>query len=311
MNLRQLRYFVAVADENNFGRAAQRLRIAGPSLSQQIKALERDLKVRLFERNQHAVRLTPIGAHLLPHARALLAQADDLRRRAIGMAGTDPVRFGLVQQLPPGWADMIGAVAPVVFDAWVMPSPAQVTRVATGTLDVALCHVTAADLGAAGLAGQLAETEPLQAVSPGIDGRPVCAEDTAVLIDEDAVSWSAWNGYAAEFADRTGARVVFIRDGGVVGRRFFEHVQRLGCPVLSAPKARADVLPHNMSLRRVVNPSPLWTWTLVRRCDDDRPAVLALVDALTQNATPIDYSAESQWLPNDDPYHRLHRSAAV
>lgn len=76
MELRQLRYFVAVAEEKHFGRAARRLHIAAPSLSQQIQVLERDLHVILFERSPHRVILTPAGEVLLEHAHVLLARAE-------------------------------------------------------------------------------------------------------------------------------------------------------------------------------------------------------------------------------------------
>lgn len=87
MELRQLRYFVAVAEEHHFGRAASRLRIATPSLSQQIRALERDLHAVLLDRGSHGVALTPAGEALLQHARALLTRAqrarDDVRSATI------------------------------------------------------------------------------------------------------------------------------------------------------------------------------------------------------------------------------------
>src|SRR4029078_3430731 len=98
VELRQLRYFVTVAEELNFGRAAERLHIAGPSLSQQIKALERDWKFSFFDRARRSVTLTASGAALLPHARALVDQADELRRRAAGPLAGRTARHGRVHR---------------------------------------------------------------------------------------------------------------------------------------------------------------------------------------------------------------------
>lgn len=78
MELRHLRYFIAVAEHLNFSRAAEALHTAQPSLSQQIRALERELKMTLFERTHRYVALTPEGALLLPEARAIVQRVDAL-----------------------------------------------------------------------------------------------------------------------------------------------------------------------------------------------------------------------------------------
>ncbi|MFF4569487.1 LysR family transcriptional regulator [Streptomyces sp. NPDC001410] len=80
MELRHLSGFVAVAEELHFGRAAERLHIAQSPLSQQIRLLERDLGVTLFERTTRSVRLTAAGQALLEPARHLLAEASAVRR---------------------------------------------------------------------------------------------------------------------------------------------------------------------------------------------------------------------------------------
>lgn len=81
LDLRKVRYFVAVAQHENFGRAAEELRIAQPVLSRQIRALERELKARLFERDTRGTRLTPAGQALLDEARNLLPAAAAAQRR--------------------------------------------------------------------------------------------------------------------------------------------------------------------------------------------------------------------------------------
>ena len=82
MELRHLRYFIAVAEELNFSRAAERLNVSQPPLSRQIRDLEEELDVQLFERTHQEVKLTTVGRVLLVRARELVRDAELLRTRA-------------------------------------------------------------------------------------------------------------------------------------------------------------------------------------------------------------------------------------
>jgi DNA-binding transcriptional LysR family regulator len=97
MELRHLRYFVAVAEEGHVTRAAERLGIQQPPLSQQIQALERELDAQLFRRKPRGVELTPAGRALYDEARAILARTDEAiaatKRAAQGEAGRIGIGF--------------------------------------------------------------------------------------------------------------------------------------------------------------------------------------------------------------------------
>jgi DNA-binding transcriptional LysR family regulator len=302
VELRQLRYFVAVAEELNFGRAAERLLIAGPSLSQQIKALEHDLGVRLFDRDRRSVALTPAGTALLPPARALLDRADDLQRKAAQWSGSEPVRLGCTSWLPADLTARTSGVAQLHIDTWIVPSHAQAARVADGSLDLAVCWVRTQDLEEYGLGARLIGADRLYAVAASDDTSAVRAADTAVLLDDDTTSWASWNLYAGQLARDTGARVLRICDGGITGPAFYDHVRRSRLPIVNSPKGQTAPLPPDLVRRPVTAPEVYWTWSLVWRRGEERAAVLAAVDALTDGVGELGIHRPGAWLPDSDPY---------
>ncbi|GAA0378266.1 LysR substrate-binding domain-containing protein [Microbispora corallina] len=104
MQLQQLAYFVAVAETRHFTQAAERARVAQPSLSKQIRALETELGAPLFSRARGNVTLTPAGEALLPLARRMLADAETARREVAELAGLrrGRVRLGATPSLCAG-----------------------------------------------------------------------------------------------------------------------------------------------------------------------------------------------------------------
>ncbi len=98
MNFKQLTYFIAVAEELHFGRAAERLDMAQPPLSRQIKQLEDDLEAILFNRGRSAITLTQAGERLLERGKAITAQLEDTRLevRRLGQGAEGRLRIGFV-----------------------------------------------------------------------------------------------------------------------------------------------------------------------------------------------------------------------
>jgi hypothetical protein len=184
-----------------------------------------------------------------------------------------------------------------------MPSHVQIARVLDGGLDAAVAWAGARDDR---LDFRLLWPEPLVAVTPaGRSEQSIEAGKLRVLVDADLTSWQAWNDYATEFADATGARVVHIDDGGIAGPAFHDRVLRLNAPVLRSPKRHTETMPARLRTRPVVDPCPLWCWSLVTRADDDREAIAALrahAGTVARTAGLQTVPDGPTWLPSRDPH---------
>ncbi|MEV5981328.1 LysR substrate-binding domain-containing protein [Streptomyces sp. NPDC052114] len=152
MELRQLRYFVAVVEEANFTRAAARLHLAQPGVSAQIRQLERELGHRLLDRSGRRVTLTEVGREVLPYARAALAAAEGVWRTADEFTGLlrGQVALGLVSGAAVHEFDVVSVVADfhdahpqVEISLTEDSSDRMLAALRRGELDMALLGITA------------------------------------------------------------------------------------------------------------------------------------------------------------------------
>lgn len=146
----RLRYFVAVADELHFKRAADKLMITPPPLSKQIRLLEKELGGALFERGYHEVRLSPLGARLVGPAREILRQVEAFKAAAgVEVRGHAPIRVNATAYAP---SDLLGQLEAALArlsaatEFSVPGSAAEVTaKLIAGHAELGLIHLPATD----------------------------------------------------------------------------------------------------------------------------------------------------------------------
>lgn len=184
MELKHLRSFVAVAEERHFGRAAERLHIAQPPLSRQIRRLEAELGEPVLYRTTRSVELSPAGEVLLERGREILAAVDsalaDARRAARGQYGRLGIGFtgSSTYAMLPALAAALRAELPgVVLDLrGELLTPAQVARLLDGSLDVGFLRPPVNERG---LSTEVLRSEPLVAVLP--EGHALAASESVPL----------------------------------------------------------------------------------------------------------------------------------
>ncbi|WP_053660925.1 LysR family transcriptional regulator [Streptomyces sp. MMG1121] len=143
MELRQIQYFVAVAEELHFGRAAERLHIGQPAVSQQVRRLERELRTQLFDRSSRTVTLTAVGRALLPEGRELLKALDSFADKAQRLAeqSASTFRVGISSALGQRLDDFLDALpdrgAGTRFEFQTLDAHTRLEEVRAGRLDAA------------------------------------------------------------------------------------------------------------------------------------------------------------------------------
>lgn len=192
MELRRLRYFVAVAEAGSFTRAAERLHVAQPALSVQVQRLESELGVELFDRSRRAIQLTDAGRVLLEEARGLLARADQavelVRRTGAGAVGSLAVGFvpsAANATLPEILRSFSAAHPGVALHLREMTPDDLLRALHAGRLDVSFLYLPFDDPT---LATSVVASEPFVAALP--EGHPLArrrAVDVAALRDEPFV----------------------------------------------------------------------------------------------------------------------------
>ncbi|MGW6057262.1 LysR family transcriptional regulator [Streptomyces sp. NPDC055189] len=259
MELRTVRYFVAVAEELHFGRAAARLHMSQPPLSRAIRQLETETGAALFDRSPTGVTLTAVGAVLLDEARALLDQAERMRERVAAAAGAATLTVGILgDSADPGATRLAGAYRQKHPGVEVRIRETDLTDptcgLHAGLVDVAL---TRAPFDETGLTVHALRADPVGALLRTDD--PLARRDNLKLADLADRRWFVfpdgtdplWQAYWSGAEPRQGPVVRAVAEcrqavlwNGTVGMTLLDHEPGDGLrvvPLLDMPPSRVVV----------------------------------------------------------------------
>ncbi|MFG4397384.1 LysR family transcriptional regulator [Pseudomonas aeruginosa] len=298
MELRHLRYFIAVAEELHFGRAAERLGISQPPLSQQIQALEEDIGARLFERTNRRVELTDAGRLFLDESRQVLAQVDKavlLARRAhLGELGELKIGFTssapFTSTIPSSIHAFRKAYPDVHLDLQEMSSRQVLKALLEESLQVGVIRPLAlpdavhwVELFREPLVAVLRADHPLAAGSE--DGLAIAAlaEEPFVFFPrsygtglyDQVIALTRQAGFSPRIAQEASEAMTII---GLVSAG-------LGVSILPASFRRTRV--DDVVYRTLSDPEATTAVWLVRRQNEGSPLALSFIDLVTREAASL------------------------
>jgi DNA-binding transcriptional LysR family regulator len=284
MELRQLRYFVTLAEELHFGRAADREHIVQSALSQGVQRLERELGVRLLERSTHHVALTASGAVFLVEARQILAHVDRAAEAARSTAGASaPLRVATIDSsydsMPLILHEVQARYPGLVINQVEASVPEQYQQLLDGRLDVG---VGRAALAPPQIASLLFRHDPLGVLVPtghpfaDLDG--VTVADLAkepLLLAEEAMA-PEFNQFTVEMCREAGFTPTVYR-GTVESIRAAADLVAAGRCLYCVPSSCIAALPGTI-WRPLTDPASDYPWSVLWRAADDSAHVQAVVN---------------------------------
>ncbi|GAA3828926.1 LysR family transcriptional regulator [Sphaerisporangium flaviroseum] len=291
MELRQLRYFVTLAEELHFGRAATREHIVQSALSQQVQRLERELGVRLLDRSTHHVDLTPAGAAFLIEARQILdhvSRAKQVARNAV--AATPTLRVGIIDagydSMPQILRELQRTRPDITIHQVEAGTPEQYRQLADGRLDIGIGHASQAPQE---VTSELIRLDPLGVLVPddhrfaGLAGVPVAAlADELLLLGEEAQT-PELNQLVLELC-RSAGFAPTIYEGTVESTRAAaDLVLQHRCLHCIPSSSHTSNRPGTI-WRPLTEPVTYYPWSLLWRDASPSPSIAALIDSARQLA---------------------------
>ena len=283
MELRQLRYFVTLAEELHFGRAAAREHIVQSALSQQLQRLERELGVRLIERSTHHVRLTETGAVFLIEARQIIAHVNRAAMIARSTAGSaSRLRVGIIDasydSMPQILHEVQARYPDLVLHQVEASVPEQYQQLLDGRLDVGIGR---AALAPPGVASYLFRQDPLGVLVPDghrftvLDGVPVATlAEEPLLLAEDAQA-PEFNQFVVEMC-RSAGFTPAVYEGTVESIRAAADLVASGRCLYCVPASCISALPGTL-WRPLVEPLSHYPWSILWRASDVSDHVRGIV----------------------------------